>query len=65
MARLIGEKPSSGVSALVYDFVMKKLPDYIYAVFEPVFELGDERKSCDLILFIPHMGVFILDIYTA
>ncbi|MCR5676051.1 MAG: TIR domain-containing protein [Lachnospiraceae bacterium] len=66
MARLIGKKPASFSLSVVYDFVMTKLPDYIYAVFEPVFETADgQSTACDMILFIPHMGVFILDVCDA
>ena len=36
MARLIGERPRYKGEALMYDFVMKELPDYIYAKFEVV-----------------------------
>lgn len=59
MARLIGERPRYKGEALMYDFVMKELPDYIYAKFEVV--IGETEM--DLILFVPHMGVFIIDIF--
>lgn len=59
MARLIGERPRYTGEALMFDFVMKELPDYIYAKFDVV--VGDSEM--DLILFVPHMGVFIIDIF--
>ena len=65
MARLIGEKPELYESErIMYQFVMEELPDYICASFNPVLssEKYYNRIECDLILFIPHMGVYVFEI---
>ena len=64
MARLIGRVPqeSEPLKAL-WKFVMEELPDWIYAVFEPEFVLESGKSlECDAVLFVPHMGVFVLDV---
>ena len=66
MARLIGQRPDESDYALnlMHQFVMEQLPDYICAsFFLPLVSKNTNVKyECDMILFIPHMGVFILDI---
>ncbi|MCR5848519.1 MAG: toll/interleukin-1 receptor domain-containing protein [Lachnospiraceae bacterium] len=65
MARLIGEKPELNESELImYQFVMEELPDYICASFAPMIKskTGNLRAEFDMILFIPHMGVYIFEI---
>ena len=67
MARLIGERPKNNLALeLLYQFIMQALPDYIYAVFEPEFEVDDgEKLTCDTMLLIPHVGCVILDVISA
>ena len=63
MARLIGETPFNHSEMIMYDFVMRELPDYICASFSPNISLREgEVKECDMLLFVPHMGVYILEI---
>ena len=63
MARLIGESPFNHSEMIMYDFVMRELPDYICASFSPNISLREgEVKECDMLLFVPHMGVYILEI---
>lgn len=66
MARLIGARPDAKEGyalQFMYHFVMEHLPDYVCASFLPCIPLKDGKIfECDMILFIPHMGVYILDI---
>lgn len=65
MARIIGKTPEKMGYAMniMYEFITKELPDYIGASLEPEIVAEDgERYKFDLLMFIPHMGVFILDI---
>lgn len=63
MARTIGERPKIEGLTDIWDFVHRDLPDYIYGVFDPDFSLNEQRHECDVALFIPHMGVFLMDVY--
>lgn len=69
MARLIGQRPDviGHDLQIMYDFVMNKLPDYICASFCQNFASPVSKRTyeCDIILYIPHMGVFILDVSSA
>ena len=63
MARLIGERPKHPMEQEMYDYIMKTLPDYIYALFCPKIEYEGSERELDVVLFVPHMGVFVLDYY--
>lgn len=69
MARLIGVRPDAKEGyalQFMYQFVMEKLPDYVCASFLPCIPMKDGRIfECDMILLIPHMGVYILEIRNA
>ena len=62
MARLIGEKPRTISEEVLYRFAMEKLPDYIYVSFSAEFQSAGRVMGCDAIFFIPHLGVFILEV---
>ncbi|MBR6477035.1 MAG: toll/interleukin-1 receptor domain-containing protein [Lachnospiraceae bacterium] len=62
MARLIGDRPMTMSEDALYRFAMEKLPDYIYAAFACGFETAGGVRECDSLFFIPHMGVFIVEI---
>lgn len=62
MARLIGEKPRTISEEVLYRFAMEKLPDYIYVSFSAEFQSAGRVVECDTIFFIPHLGVFILEV---
>ena len=69
MARIIGGEPHRNEIFLniMYHFVKEELPDYICASFLPnvnLVESNDVKKSChpDMLIFIPHMGVFLFDV---
>ncbi|MCR5800810.1 MAG: TIR domain-containing protein [Lachnospiraceae bacterium] len=65
MARIIGTIPDkmSLPMGIMYDFITKELPDYIGASLAPeITSESGEKYGFDMLLFIPHMGVFILDI---
>ena len=64
MARLIGERPKHPMEQEMYDYIMKTLPDYIYALFCPKIEYEGSERELDVVLFVPHMGVFVLDYYS-
>ena len=63
MARTIGEKPREAGLLKIWNFINRELPDYMYGVFDPIFEMEDRKIECDVALFIPHMGVFLMDAY--
>ncbi|MCR5324799.1 MAG: TIR domain-containing protein [Lachnospiraceae bacterium] len=69
MARIMGERPSDRYPAetAMYKFVKDVLPDYISAAFHPAIkdEKGNISYEFDLLLFVPHMGVYILEIKEA
>ncbi|MCR4672468.1 MAG: toll/interleukin-1 receptor domain-containing protein [Lachnospiraceae bacterium] len=66
MAWIIGPAPSEREAGLsiVYKFVRKELPDYICAAFLQSIPVGTgiKRYEFDLLLFVPHMGVYVLDV---
>ena len=63
MARLIGDLPFNNSEKLIYDFIMKELPDYIYAGFGLRIPVGNMSfYECDFLLVIPHFGVFIMEV---
>ncbi len=63
MARLIGALPFTNSEKLIYDFIMKELPDYIYAGFGLRIPITDDHfYECDFLLVIPHFGVFIMEV---
>ncbi len=63
MARLIGDTPTNIAEKIVYDFIMKKLPDHVYAGFGLRIPLSNGRSyEFDFVLIIPHMGVFVMEI---
>ena len=66
MARIIGERPDGRYAseAEMYRFVKEELPDYISAAFNPMIkdEKGNVTAEFDMLLFVPHMGVYILEI---
>ena len=69
MARQIGYRPEIMTMSedVIYRFVMNELPDYICASFSPSVESKKTglKFKCDMILFIPHMGVYVLDVSSA
>jgi hypothetical protein len=66
MARIIGEIPEhmSPAEDIMYHFVRTELPDYISVSMFPDIPAEDDihKVEFDMLLFIPHMGVFILEI---
>ena len=62
MARIIGERPKDMAMMTVWNFIQRELPDYVYGVISPVFSNKNSETECDFALFIPHMGVFLLDV---
>lgn len=69
MARIIGEIPEhiSHAEDIMYHFVRAELPDYISVSMFPDIRAEDDslKVEFDMLLFIPHMGVFILEIREA
>ncbi len=66
MARIIGDCPDNiGIGLrIMYDFIRGKLPDYICASFLPQIKSEKSKNiiECDMLLFVPHMGVYVLDV---
>lgn len=62
MARLIGEMPVHHGEIEFYDFVMKKVPDYVAVMFNVNFRAAGGVREADAILLVPHIGVFVVEV---
>ena len=62
MARLIGEKPRYPGEIEFYEFAMKKIPDYVYVMFNVEFRSTHGVREADAILLVPHIGIFVMEI---
>ena len=64
MARIIGEIPEEMFPAeeIMYNFVRTELPDYILASMYADIRVNNTILDFDMLLFVPHMGAFILEI---
>ncbi len=66
MATILEEVPVnlSYGEEIMYEFIRKQLPDYIYASMCPTIRVDGARPplELDMLILVPHMGAFILDI---
>ncbi len=69
MARMLGKTPENLTPGeeLMYSFVQNELPDYICASVNPdiISDTGNSHLEIDMLILIPHMGAYILDIKDA
>ena len=54
----------NAAESFLKNFIKKQLPDYIYSVFSPGLHFDGNVFKPDVLLIIPHMGIFVLEIYS-